>query len=652
VAIVTRLYLAVGVLTIALYVAIGGSTLIFEGVGQAGMVAAVIGILRNRPAQRGGWWLFALGNGLVAGGDIIYFGYPAPAPFPSPADALYLTGVLVLVAAMGSLSGGRRALWRDPYSVTDAAALSFAIGYVLWSLFFGGALGAGAGLSRVVSAAYPVTELMMLTVVVRMALIGGRRSVSYYLVVVSVVLLVLSDAWYIVPALSSHYIPGTWRDIGWLGSYLAAGGAALHPSMRRLGRRRTGTVPVRRVALLGGSLVVVIVGAALRQAFDGGLDIYVFAGCAGGMAALITVRIAGLVRDVERARAQAQASERRFRLVFEHSPVGISIGKEGMMTETNPAFQRMLGFSGDELARMHYTDVTHPDDRRLKPQLELDENSRDAFTVDKRYRRKDGGFVEAHAHVSRHIDDGLGASLIEDVTGQRELEEQLRQSQKMEAVGKLAGGIAHDFNNLMTAVLGYSDLVLGRMPQGDANRAALGEIRGAAVRASDLTRQLLAFGRRQTLLVADVDLRMEIARSEALLGRVIGDDVVLRTALGIHPVLVRADSSQLGQVVMNLAVNARDAMPAGGTLAIAVRQDGPDAVLEVSDTGVGMDAQTRARIFEPFFTTKPVGQGTGLGLSTVEGIVAQSGGTVQVESAPGHGATFTVRLPLVEAAKV
>jgi signal transduction histidine kinase len=197
----------------------------------------------------------------------------------------------------------------------------------------------------------------------------------------------------------------------------------------------------------------------------------------------------------------------------------------------------------------------------------------------------------------------------------------------------------------MTAVIGYSDL-LGRSLDGDPRSTKVDAIRDSAVRASDLTRQLLAFGRRQTLQVSEVDLRDVVERMDSLLRRLIGEDIRLETVFGSEPVVVRADATQLEQVVMNLAVNARDAMPSGGLLTIAVLSDGTEAVLSVIDDGAGMPAETRARIFEPFFTTKGVGEGSGLGLATVDGIVGQSGGSIQVDSAPGEGTVFTVRLPL------
>ena len=295
---------------------------------------------------------------------------------------------------------------------------------------------------------------------------------------------------------------------------------------------------------------------------------------------------------------------------------------------------------------MHYTDVTHVDDRSLAVQLELDTGERDAFIVDKQYVRKDGQPVETRVHVSLDLDDGFGMSLIEDVTEQRALEDQLVQAQKMEAVGKLAGGIAHDFNNLMTAVIGYSELLL-RDEVEHVRSEKLEAIRDSAVRASDLTRQLLAFSRRQIMQAEEIDLRDVVRSMGSLLEQVIGEDIRLEQVLSPDPVIVRADRTQLEQVVMNLAVNGREAMPNGGTLTVAVDNEGDDAVLVVADNGAGMDAATTARIFEPFFTTKALTEASGLGLSTVHGIVGQSGGTVEVDSAVGRGTVFTTRLPRV-----
>jgi signal transduction histidine kinase len=226
--------------------------------------------------------------------------------------------------------------------------------------------------------------------------------------------------------------------------------------------------------------------------------------------------------------------------------------------------------------------------------------------------------------------------------------EQLRQSQKMDAIGRLAGGVAHDFNNLLLAITGYADFLVTSLSDPSQRRYAE-EIHAAGKRAASLTHQLLAFSRRQVLQPRVMNLNDSVREIETMLRRLIGEGVhvVLELEPDLHA--VEADPSQIGQVLLNLAVNARDAMAGDGTLTIATRSDGSDVVLEVADDGAGMDDETRLRLFEPFFTTKDIGDGTGLGLSTVYGIVTQSGGSIDVRSAPGCGATFTVRLPVTRA---
>ncbi|HEX7121220.1 MAG TPA: ATP-binding protein, partial [Gemmatimonadaceae bacterium] len=252
--------------------------------------------------------------------------------------------------------------------------------------------------------------------------------------------------------------------------------------------------------------------------------------------------------------------------------------------------------------------------------------------------------------------------VVHDYTERKLLEDQLRHAQKLEAVGQLAGGVAHDFGNLITAILGYSDLLLRAMPGDDARRADVQEIRNTAARAGSLTRQLLAYSRRQILTPQVIDLNALVTEMATMLRRVIGEDITLTTVASTAAARVRADPSQIEQVILNLAVNARDAMPDGGRLTIettALELDdeftrhapgsapGPSVRLVVRDTGVGMDASTKAHLFEPFFTTKEPGKGTGLGLATVYGIVQQSGGAIWVDSELGRGTTFNIALPRV-----
>jgi signal transduction histidine kinase/ActR/RegA family two-component response regulator len=287
--------------------------------------------------------------------------------------------------------------------------------------------------------------------------------------------------------------------------------------------------------------------------------------------------------------------------------------------------------------------------RRLEEALAEERAIRAAHDVERRE------LVALNDLVSREMQDRLQADRVRAA-----LEDQLRQSQKMEAIGRLAGGLAHDFNNLLTAILGHVSLALRGRDDPARLRRRLLEIERASERASGLTQQLLAFSRKQVLQPRVVDLNASVRDMEGLLRQLIGKDVELAVDLAAGPLAVYADPTQLQQVVMNLAVNARDAMPLGGRLSIrtgelaASEARGPDVregrlvSLVVSDTGVGMDAETRQHAFEPFFTTKAPGRGTGLGLATVYGIVTQSGGTVSVDTEPGQGATFRILLPAAD----
>jgi PAS domain S-box-containing protein len=317
--------------------------------------------------------------------------------------------------------------------------------------------------------------------------------------------------------------------------------------------------------------------------------------------------------------------------------------------------------------RESFYSFVHPEDRQ-KVQAAVQDALRNQRSYDVEHRIiRQGGTVR---HVVEHAEfeyapDGRPLRLsgtIQDVTEYRELEEQFRQAQKLESVGKLAGGIAHDFNNLLTVIKGYCDIVLRNLDTSDPLREPLEEIARAGARAEALTQQLLAFSRKQMRRVERIDLNHVVKDGARLLGRLIGEDVRLETELHSHELTVCADVGQLHQVLMNLAVNARDAMPKGGTLLIQTAErhitdedaarfpelavPGQFAWLCVSDTGHGMPDEVRRRAFDPFFTTKPPGAGTGLGLSTVYGIVKQSGGAVHLSSEAGGGTSVEVLLPL------
>ncbi len=372
-----------------------------------------------------------------------------------------------------------------------------------------------------------------------------------------------------------------------------------------------------------------------------------------------------------KARAALRASQASYGTLVEHAPVGIYRSTpQGKVLSVNAAVVRMLGYdSASEVLRLDMARDVYADPAERQRLVDRDTyTDRQYDDVEATWKRKDGHLLTVQLSV-RAVRNGTGhveyyETFVRDVTDQRRLQQQLLQSQKMEAVGRLAGGIAHDFNNLLTVITSYSDLLLEDLGTDDPKRSDVEQVRKAADGAAALTRQLLAFSRQQVVEPRVVSLNAVVESLQKILRRVLGEDVDLATTPGADLGAVRADVGQLEQVLMNLAVNARDAMPTGGKLTIETgnvehdpafaRGQGAAAVrqfvmLAVTDTGVGMDEATKARIFEPFFTTKAPGKGTGLGLATVYGIVQQSGGFIWVYSEPGHGTTFKIYLPRVDA---
>jgi PAS domain S-box-containing protein len=377
--------------------------------------------------------------------------------------------------------------------------------------------------------------------------------------------------------------------------------------------------------------------------------------------------------------SQLRDSEERFRAMFESAAIGTGVlDLEGRIVTSNRALEEMLGFTKDELESQTAVELTHPDDRSRELELfsALAEGKREEYRLEKRCLAKGDEVVWGHHTVSL-VRDGFSKpkfaiAMLEDITPRRQAEEarmrlesQLRQAQKMEAVGQLAGGVAHDFNNLLTAIRGYSEFALNRLGGGDpAVRKDIEQIAKSADRASSLTRQLLAFSRKQLLQPRILQLNDVVGEVDKMLRRLIGEDIEVVTVFGRALGRVKADPGQIEQVLVNLVVNARDAMPDGGQLTIETTNVDVDeayaaaheglspghyVMLGVYDTGHGIDAQTKSRLFEPFFTTKEPGKGTGLGLATVYGIVKQSEGHVVVESEPGKGAAFKVFLHRLEA---
>src|SRR5271154_5702578 len=352
--------------------------------------------------------------------------------------------------------------------------------------------------------------------------------------------------------------------------------------------------------------------------------------------------------QIYRIRHQLVEREELFRLISENAMDMIAVvDPEWRRLYNSPAYARILGYSNEELESTSFFEQVHPDDRQVAEQAAKEATSgSEGRTVQYRMRHKDGSWhvIESGASAILNAQKHLEKIVIvnRDVSERRQLEEKFRQAQKMEAVGRLSGGVAHDFNNLLGVIIGYAEFLQESLDAENKLRGSVDEILKAGKRAASLTRQLLAFSRQQVLDPKVLDLNGVVSDMEKMLRRLIGEDVELSTVLGPDLGRLKADQGQLEQVVMNLVVNARDAMPQGGKLVIDTQnmimdeafirrypypvQAGPYVCLTVTDSGIGMDAETKARAFEPFFTTKEKSKGTGLGLSTVYGVVKQSGG--------------------------
>jgi PAS domain S-box-containing protein len=355
--------------------------------------------------------------------------------------------------------------------------------------------------------------------------------------------------------------------------------------------------------------------------------------------------------------AELRASRERYRLVTETATDAIvGMRLDGMITFANRAAEEIFGHTPDLLINQPFSllfDDTLPPAEVVSNLLNSTQYGTRRSPIERRGRHANGQVIPLEISVGVAIERGqpLVTCVIRDQSERQRLEEELRQAQKMEAVGRLAGGVAHDFNNVLTAITGYGDLILSDMAQNQPlQRADIEQILQAARRAARLTQQLLAFSRKQVLQPEVVNLNTVIAEMAPMLHKLIGEDILLSVDLCPQPALIEVDPGQIQQVIMNLAVNARDAMPRGGTLQIQTSVQASEAQpasiqLLVQDSGSGMDSATLEHIFEPFFTTKERGKGTGLGLSTVYGIVKQSGGAIQVESRVGAGAIFRILLP-------
>lgn len=379
--------------------------------------------------------------------------------------------------------------------------------------------------------------------------------------------------------------------------------------------------------------------------------------------------LVAVIEDITERRAAARRlheSEHRYRSLFENHPDAVfSLDPGGTFASSNPACTKLSGYDSGEMLGKPFDSLVAPEQLQSAYAHFKRALAGNATTFELTLQHKAGHAVEVSITnipvvVAGEVSEVFG--IARDLTAQRELEAQLRHAQKMEAVGQLAACVAHDFNNVLTVIQGCSEFLRGTLPEGDERREDVDLIRDAASRAATLTRQLLAFSRKQVLQPAILDLNGCIEDLASILRRMLGEDIELAVDLAPDLGFICADAGQLEQVIVNMVVNARDAMPSGGELRLITRNcviddkcarhmheavPGPHVCLSISDTGCGMDESTRSRVFEPFFTTKGPGKGTGLGLATAYGIIRQSAGQLTVRSVVGTGTTFDIFLPTV-----
>ncbi len=373
---------------------------------------------------------------------------------------------------------------------------------------------------------------------------------------------------------------------------------------------------------------------------------------------------------IRRTQQALQETQQRLKIIFSQSPLGIAlVGANGRPILTNAALQKMLGYTAEELNGMAFQEFTHPDDcaRDINNYSQLIQGVLKDYQLEKRYIRRDGQIVwtRISASVARTSEGRaeFAIKMVEDITERRNLEAKFIEAQKMEVIGQLASGVAHDFNNILAVIMGYTELTMQKLDSDPELTGYLEAIRSSAERATGLTRQLLIFSRKQTVQPVVLDLNEVVRDLDKMLRRLIDENIELAIVPGKKIGRIKADSGYIGQVMMNLVVNARDAMPNGGKLTIATDNatldenharthpgvvPGDYVMFSVTDTGTGMTEEIKARLFEAFFTTKPKGKGTGLGLATCQTIVQQTGGYIEVATELGQGTTFKIYFPLVD----
>ena len=665
------LYLAGAATALLIATGLGWQEPVGLALASTAVMAVVVGIWLHDPQPRAPWLLlaagqlcFTLGNVSAALGGV----------FTGTADTFYLVAYPVVTLGFAKLVL-RRPAGPGFGVLLDVGIVTVGIALVSW-VSFADPLFAMPNLgpmAQALSVVYLIADLALVSTVACLVLDPGSVTPALRIFALSVAAMLVGDG---LSSAALGWHTGPLSQLAYLAQCLLWGAAALHPSIAepvRPNEDKEHRITTRRLtALMMAALVAPAVLAI--QGFEGTIDFAAIVIGGVAMVALVIATMADLIGE------QAGAMQRRLtleaalretsetlRAILDSSPLPIIVvDRQRHVLFWSRAAEQLFGFTADEAFGRRLPILpgdAQESNRTLIPRVLAGES---LAIQELPCQTKDGPLIKVRAHFAP-IRDDLGKvrgaiSLMEDTSEVELLEAQLFEARKLESVGRLAGGIAHDFNNILTAVIGFADLSLEEPPGTDIGEYVVG-IRDAAERAAGLTQQLLAFSRRQILQTLVVEVNEVVGGIESMLRRLIGEQIELKISLDPAAGCMRADRTQLEQVILNLALNGRDAMPSGGQLVIGTghqrftagnrsrpREIGPGeyAVITVTDTGLGMDGDTRDHIFEPFFTTKSQGRGTGLGLATTYGIIKQSGGSVLVDSTPGRGSTFRLFFPTVE----
>jgi signal transduction histidine kinase/CheY-like chemotaxis protein len=657
--------------------------IVYQAAGILGASTIAVATLIRKPERSRHWWLLAAAVGLWTTGDAIFSAYTfvlhREPPYPSIADWVYLAGYLTMLFAMRALIRSRKRLSLS--DLLDSFVIACGSGVIFWVVLIEPVTeGTDASLvGKLVSIAYPTFDLLLLVVLSQLLVTRGRRGYAFAALVAGAALLFAADILYSLGSLSGTYSSGSWIDGGWVLNYALWAAAACHPSMRELHKvAPKSSIPLTwpRLAFVGAASVGVP-AAMLYEAPSHPGDLIATAVVSTVILLFVVLRMTQLLRehgrslstaleDAEARRKLERQSTERFQAaarvldcaIYEWTPENGVFWTDGLTT----AFGYPL--AEVERTRDWWLERVHPDDRaavetEMTAAMLEGRDGQSEF----RWLASDGKYRDVWDRWLTLLNaDGtpnrkIGSFV--DVTERNRLQDALHQSRKIEAIGKLAGGVAHDFNNLLLSVTVAAELATARAEDDPVLQELLGEISEAADRGASLTQQLLTFSRKQVVEQRVIDVEASVDALVPMLRRLLGADVAVQSDLPADLWKIKADPTQIDQVLVNLCVNARDAMPNGGVVNVSARnvvllaaaaerlgvEGGEYAAVSVTDSGHGMDAETAARIFEPFFTTKELGKGTGLGLATVYGIATQSGGAIDVETAPGHGTTFTLYLP-------